>query len=785
MEQGGGTEQKTAWMGLPVRVVFLLDKYPVGVYDANEIGMSVLGKVDRKAIYRLKGGTPMREEVYDISGMHCAACSASVEKVTRRLPGVERSDVNLVAERMTIVYDETQVTPEQIIAKVEKAGFGAKLHQEKQEAAPVQTGEDPEEAELRRKKRELIVSAIFSCALLYVSMGQMLPFGLPALPLPDLFSMHTHPMNFAVLQLMLAIPVLYCGRNFFINGFQALFHGNPNMDSLVAIGSACSFVYSVVMMFLITDDVHGHVHNLYYESSAVVLTLVSLGKFMESRNMKKTKSAITALMRLTPDTALLADSGKEVPTSAVKAGDVLLVKPGARVPLDGVVVKGESSVNEAMLTGESLPVEKAEGSEVIGGSVNENGVLYVKVTRVGEDTTLSRIIRFVEDAQGKKAPISRTADKVAGIFVPTVIAIAVLAAVIWAIAGKDFAFVLRVFTSVLVIACPCALGLATPTAIMVGTGLGAKHGILIRSGEILEVTHSVDTGTAEGLLTIAAAVESVSQHPLAAAIVQAAQEKDLSTGKRPEHFELLPGRGLRAALSGRTVLAGNRRLMEESGVDISALSEKADALAGQGETPMFFAADGALLGLISVADPVKETSTAAIAALHKQRLRVVLLTGDSRAAAEHIGALVGVDEVIPEVLPEEKAVHVQKLEAAGRKVMMVGDGINDAPALSAATVGCAIGSGSDIAIEAADIVLMRSDLEDVPRALRLSALTLRDIKQNLFWAFCYNTIGIPIAAGLLYALGGPLLSPMFAGAAMSLSSVCVVGNALRLGTVKL
>ena len=749
----------------------------------------------------------MREEVYDISGMHCAACSASVEKVTRRLPGVERSDVNLVAERMTIVYDETQVTPEQIVAKVEKAGFGAALHQEKQESAPAQTGEDPEEAELRRKKRELIVSAIFSCALLYVSMGQMLPFGLPALPLPDLFSMHTHPMNFAVLQLMLAIPVLYCGRSFFINGFQALFHGNPNMDSLVAIGSACSFVYSVVMMFLITDT-HGHAHELYYESAAVVLTLVSLGKFMESRNMKKTKSAITALMRLTPDTALLADSGKEVPTSAVKAGDVLLVKPGARVPLDGVVTKGESSVNEAMLTGESLPVEKTEGSEVIGGSVNENGVLYVKVTRVGEDTTLSRIIRFVEDAQGKKAPISRTADKVAGIFVPTVIAIAVLAAAVWAIAGKDFAFVLRVFTSVLVIACPCALGLATPTAIMVGTGLGAKHGILIRSGEILEVTRSVDTvvldktgtvtkgepavtevcpadGTTEGLLTIAAAVESVSQHPLAAAIVQAALEKNLSTGKQPEHFDLLPGRGLRAALSGRTVLAGNRRLMEENSVDISALSEKADALAGQGETPMFFAADGALLGLISVADPVKETSAAAITALRKQGLRVVMLTGDSRAAAEHIGALVGVDEVIPEVLPEEKAVHVQKLEAAGHKVMMVGDGINDAPALTAATVGCAIGSGSDIAIEAADIVLMRSDLEDVPRALRLSALTLRDIKQNLFWAFCYNTIGIPIAAGLLYALGGPLLSPMFAGAAMSLSSVCVVGNALRLGTVKL
>ena len=454
------------------------------------------------------------------------------------------------------------------------------------------------------------------------------------------------------------------------------------------------------------------------------------------------------------------------------------------------------------------PVEKTEGSEVIGGSVNENGVLYVKVTRVGADTTLSRIIRFVEDAQGKKAPISRTADKVAGIFVPTVICLAALAAIGWAIAGKDFAFVLRVFTSVLVIACPCALGLATPTAIMVGTGLGAKHGILIRSGEILEVTHSVDTvvldktgtvtkgepavtelcpvgGTEEGLLTIAAAVESVSQHPLATAIVKAAADKGLDTDHKPETFENLSGRGIRAVLSGRTVLAGNRRLMEENGIEISALTDKAETLAGQGETPMYFAADGALLGLISVADPVKETSAAAIARMKQQGIRVVMLTGDSRAAAEHIGALVGVDEVIPEVLPEEKAIHVQKLEEQGRKVMMVGDGINDAPALTAATVGCAIGSGSDIAIESADIVLMRSDLEDVPRALRLSALTLRDIKQNLFWAFCYNTIGIPIAAGLLYLFGGPLLSPMFAGAAMSLSSVCVVGNALRLGTAKL
>ena len=475
----------------------------------------------------------MREEKYDITGMHCAACSASVEKVTRRLPGVERSDVNLTTGIMTICYDESQVGPEQIVAKVEKAGFGASLHAEEKQQTP---DKNDEEAALTRKKWELLISAVFSLALLYVSMGQMLPFGLPSLPLPDIFSMHTHPVNFAILQLLLTIPVLYCGRNFFTGGFKALFHGNPNMDSLVAIGSACSFAYSVVMTFLISDAPHTYVHNLYYESAAVVLTLVSLGKFLESRNMQKTKGAITALMRLAPDTAILADSGREVSTKSLKAGDVVLVKPGARVPADGVVTEGESSVNEAMLTGESIPVEKSADSEVIGGSVNLNGALYVRVTRTGQDTTLARIIRFVEDAQGKKAPISRTADKVAGIFVPTVIAIAVAAAAAWAIAGQPFAFVLRVFTSVLVIACPCALGLATPTAIMVGTGLGARHGILIRSGEILEITHSVDTvvldktGTVtkgeptvtsvvpyqcggDVLLSAAAAVESVSAPP--------------------------------------------------------------------------------------------------------------------------------------------------------------------------------------------------------------------------------------------------------------------------------
>ena len=750
----------------------------------------------------------MREEQYEISGMHCAACSASVERVTRRLEGVERSDVNLTTGIMTICYDESKVMPEQIIKKVEKAGFGAALRQkeeEKQETA-AETA-DHEEAALKRRKTELVVSGIFSAVLLYVSMGQMLAFGLPSLPVPEFVDMHLHGVNFAVLQLLLAIPVLYCGRNFFTGGFKALFHGNPNMDSLVAIGSACSFAYSVVMTFLIDYDA-SYVHNLYYESAAVVLTLVSLGKFMESRNMQKTKGAITALMRLSPDTAILALSGREVPTRELKVGDLVLVKPGERVPVDGIVTAGESSVNEAMLTGESMPVEKSVGSEVIGGSVNQNGALTVQVSRTGENTTLSRIIRFVEDAQGKKAPIARVADKVAGVFVPVVMTIAAVAAICWAIAGQPLAFVLRVFTSVLVIACPCALGLATPTAIMVGTGLGARKGILIRSGEILEITHSIDTvvldktGTVtEGaprvtrivpygceeseLLRTAAAVEAGSAHPLAQAICAYAGEQGLTGLPQPEQFENRSGRGLMAILEGANILAGNRRLLEEQGVDAQPLAQKAQALAAEGQTAMYFAKDGALLGLISVADSVKPTSAEAIRAMKEAGIRTVLLTGDSRAAAQAIGGSVGVDEVIAEVLPEEKAQVIQQLQSEGRKVMMVGDGINDAPALTAATVGCAIGSGSDIAIESADIVLMRDDLMDVKRALRLSALTLRHIKQNLFWAFCYNTIGIPIAAGVLYLFGGPLLSPMFAGAAMSLSSVCVVGNALRLGRARL
>ena len=746
----------------------------------------------------------MREEKYDISGMHCAACSASVERVTRRLPGVERSDVNLTTGILTITYDEAQTQPEDIINKVTKAGFGAALHQDQPTAKTEETKKAEEDAAYRTQKHSLIGAAVFSVLLLYVSMGQMLP---TPLPLPELFSMMSHTVNYAILQLILTIPVLVFGRSYLLGGFSALIHRAPNMDSLVAIGSSCSFAYSLVMTFLLSDNPH-HVHHLYYESAAVVLTLIMLGKFLEARSVQKTKGAITKLMELKPDTAILAESGKEIPTSQLQRGDLILVKPGSKIAADGVVERGESSVNEAMLTGESLPVEKSAGDRVIGGSVNQDGVLYVRVTEVGEDSTLSRIIHFVEDAQGKKAPIAKVADKVAGVFVPVVMSIAALAAILWLLLGQDFTFALRIFTSVLVIACPCALGLATPTAIMVGTGLGASHGILIRSGEALEITHATDTvvldktgtvtegspavaavrpvGISEAeLLTLAAGVESVSQHPLAKAITAEAGKRGLETPSAPEAFENLSGRGLRATVEGKVILAGNQRLMAENGIDLSAVKAEAETLAGQGQTPMFFARDGKLLGLVSVADPVKADSAKAIADLKAQGIRTVLLTGDHRAAAERIGQEVGVDQVIAEVLPEEKAGVVQKLQAQGRKVMMVGDGINDAPALVQADVGCAIGSGSDIAIESADLILMRSELSDVPRAIRLSRLTIRNIRQNLFWAFCYNSICIPVAAGALYPAFHILLTPMIAGAAMSLSSLCVVSNALRLRTKKL
>lgn len=759
----------------------------------------------------------MKQEVYKITGMSCAACSSAVERVTRRIEGVQRSDVNLTTAKMQIEYDETLVTPELIIAKIEKAGFGAELYVEDKEKRKQEALAQAEE--LRSAKRRLILAIIFAVPLLYLSMGHMMPV---PLPLPEFLDMELHPLAFAVAQLILTVPILIFGRNFYIHGFPALFKGNPNMDSLVAIGTMAAFLYSLVMTVLIPQDTH-HVHQLYYESAAVVVTLIMLGKYMEKRSKGKTSEAIKKLMALAPDTAVRLTDGveKEVPVEELVPGDIIVLRAGSRIPLDGIVTAGSGSVDESMLTGESLPVEKSEGSEVIGGSLNYDGMFQVRVTRTGSDTTLAKIVQLMEEAQGKKAPISKLADKVAGVFVPTVMVIAFAAAVIWLLAGKDFSFALRIFVSVLVIACPCALGLATPTAIMVGTGLGAQNGILVKSGEALETAQKVDTvvldktGTitqgkpevvavctengvwqpesAEAelneeqreLLRLAMAAETGSEHPLAHAIVTMAQREKLESCEVTE-FRSLTGYGVYAALAdGREIYLGKAELAAEHSANAAEWHERAQELAAKGQTPMYVVADGRTVGIIGVADTIKQTSAAAVDALKKDGIRVYMLTGDNERTAEAIGAQAHVDEVVAEVLPQDKAKIIEELQKQGKKVMMVGDGINDAPALVQAEVGCAIGNGSDIAIDSADIVLMKSDLMDVHRAIRLSHLTIRNIRQNLFWAFFYNTIGIPVAAGLLYPFTGLLLSPMLGGFAMSLSSVCVVSNALRLRFKKL
>ena len=666
--------------------------------------------------------------------------------------------------------------------------------------------------------------------------------------------MDKNPLNFALAQLILTVPVLICGRRFYLVGIRSLLKGNPNMDSLVAIGTGSAFIYSLVMTIGIPGD-HMKAHQLYYESAAVVVTLVMLGKFMESRSKGKTSEAIRKLMELAPDTAILYENGteREVETSTVAVGQHILIKPGSRIPLDGILVQGNSSVDESMLTGESIPVEKQTGDSVIGGSMNYNGAMEVEVTHVGSDTTLSKIIKMIEDAQGKKAPISKLADKVAGYFVPAVMGIALAAALLWWIfGGKELSFVLTIFVAVLVIACPCALGLATPTAIMVGTGVGAGHGILIKSGEALEICHKVDavildkTGTItegkprvtdvnvisaavveqvwklesssvpgsvppaadenqegiaakdstkeaktsgdenkEHLLGITASCEQMSEHPLGQAIVQAAREKQMDL-VMPEAFESITGAGIITTWKGWKVAVGNRRLLDHLHVPVSQDTEKrASEYANTGKTPMYVVIDGRLAGIVCVADTIKETSVEAVEKIKSLGVAVYMVTGDNERTARYIGKLAHVDQVVAEVLPEDKAQVVNRLQNEGKTVMMVGDGINDAPALVQADVGCAIGNGSDIALESGDVVLMKSDLMDVYRAIKLSKATIRNIKQNLFWAFFYNSLGIPVAAGVLYLLGGPLLSPMLGGFAMSLSSVCVVGNALRLRNLKL
>ncbi len=748
----------------------------------------------------------MKEETYNIGGMHCAACSSAVERLTRKLDGVQRSDVNLPMNRMTIVYDENRLNSEAIISKIEKAGFTAELKNDDKKSTIAKKDGSNEKA-LIAERNGLITAAILSVFLLYFSMGTML---FPSLPLPDILAKKTHPLNFALVQLLLTIPIMYIGKRFFISGFKSLLHLSPNMDTLVAVSCTASFIYSLSTVFLLSDNPH-MIHNLYFESAAIVITLVLLGKHLEANSQEKTKSAITKLMELTPETAIFIreDMQWEVPTDTLKKGDLVLVKPGAKIPLDGFVSKGEGSVDEAMLTGESMPVEKSLGSEVIGGSILLGGALFVEITRIGEETTLSKIIKFIEEAQGKKAPISKVADKVAGIFVPIVMAISVLALTVWLIAGAEFAFALKIFTSILVIACPCAMGLATPTAIIVGTGLGASKGILIRSGEALEITHLTDvvvldkTGTiTEGkprvteiispelsqneLLKLASKAESLSEHPLAKAVTEETSLRGIALGSPVSSFENLSGLGIKAILEdGQALHVGNVKLMDSADISTENFANDIFRLSSQGQTPMLVALDGKAVGLISVADTVKKSSREAIEQLRKLGIKTVLLTGDNSAAANHIGEFVGTDSVIAEVLPGEKAAVIERLQKEGHTVMMVGDGINDAPALAQADIGCAIGNGSDIAIESADIVLMRSDLADVPAAVKLSRLTIRNIKQNLFWAFCYNTLGIPIAAGVLFPSFGLLLSPMIGAVAMSLSSIFVVTNALKLRRKKL
>ncbi|MCI9545704.1 MAG: copper-translocating P-type ATPase [Lachnospiraceae bacterium] len=746
----------------------------------------------------------MVTETYIIKGMTCASCSSAVERVTRKLEGVSESNVNLATNRMTITYEERSLTPQDIMERVERAGFEASIEEDRGKDQAREEEQEIVEGH-RKTRRRLVVAICLAIPLLYVSMGHMVPI---PMPLPDMIDMHHNPLNFALTQLILTVCILICGRKFYIVGFKTLFRGHPNMDSLVAIGTGSAFLYSLVMTVMIPSDPSA-VHNLYYESSAVVVTLVMLGKYMESKSKGKTSEAIRKLMELAPDTAVRLVDGKEeqVSLDQIAVGDILLIRPGSRVPLDGKVVGGNSSVDESMLTGESIPVEKDLDDPVIGGSLNYNGSLQVEVTHTGSDTTLSKIIKLMEDAQGRKAPISKMADQVAGYFVPAVLVIAVLAAIIWAISGEDLAFVLTIFVSVLVIACPCALGLATPTAIMVGTGLGASHGILIKSGEALEIAHKVDTvvfdktGTVtlgqprvvrvvsrsmakEKLLEIAAACEVPSEHPLGQAIVREAAEQGIQL-EQAENFQSVTGQGIRAQYQGQTVCVGNARMMDAAGIDISILEAESESVASKGQTPMYVVADQTLEGFISVADTVKENSAEAISRIKRLGVQVYMLTGDHQKTADYIGSLVHVDHVVAQVMPGDKAAVVQKLQEEGKQVMMVGDGINDAPALAQADVGVAIGSGSDIAIESGDMVLMKSDLMDVYRAIRLSKGTIRNIRENLFWAFIFNSLGIPVAAGALHAFGGPLLNPIFAGLAMSFSSVFVVSNALRLKTLKL
>ncbi len=753
----------------------------------------------------------MKKQLLDITGMSCSACSSRIEKVVNRMQGVEQMSVNLLKNNAHVTFDESVVDEKTIIARIEKLGFGASVHLAGAASAPV-VQQDTAAQEMEEMRQRLIGSLIFAGLVFYQHMGRMWGW-----PLPGFILGQENELINALLQMLWCIPVLFIDRKYFIHGVRNLLSGAPNMDSLIAVGSGASFIYGLYSVFGMAyafghnrlDLLPGFADALYFEASAVILALVTVGKFMEARAKSHTSDAIKALMNLTPKTALVERHGlqREIPVEEVVTGDVLIVKSGASVPVDGEIIEGSAALDESALTGESLPVDKTIGDKVIGGTINRSGYFKMEATAIGADTALAKIIALVDEATSSKAPIAKLADKVSGYFVPAVISIAVIAAGIWLALGASWHFALTIAISVLVISCPCALGLATPTAIMVGTGRGAKSGILIKSATALETAHKVDTvildktgtitagkpvvtdilpvkGSEAELLAFAAGLEKLSEHPLGEAIVAAAEAKQLAL---PEagNYKQIPGQGVTAELAGAECAAGNLKLLQALHVDTGSLAEQHEKLASQGKTPLYFVRAGELLGCIAVADTVKPTSKEAISKLQAMGLRVLMVTGDNQVTAEAIRAQVGVDEAVAQVLPQDKEAVVRKLQQEGHIVAMVGDGINDAPALARADVGIAIGAGTDIAIEAADMVLIKSDLLDVAKAVHLSRSVMTNIKENLFWAFIYNAIGIPFAAGVFYTAFGWLLNPLIAAAAMSCSSVSVVTNALRLRFIKL
>lgn len=770
-------------------------------YDDSIVTDDDIKKAVSNAGYAVAENTV--KKILNIDGMTCSSCAQTVEKTTQKLDGVSSAAVNLATEKLSIEYNPETISLVNIIQAIADEGYEA--HEQIDSADAAEIEQEKKDSEIQGFWKRFIASAIFTVPLMYISMGPMIN-----LPVPEFLNPVTGALAFAIAQLILTIPVMYFGKEYFTVGFKTLFRGHPNMDSLVALGTSAAFVYSLFATYQIYLGDASYANELYYESAAVILTLITLGKYLEAVSKGKSSEAIKKLMDLAPKTArvLRNNMEQEIGIDEVRVGDTIVVRPGERLPVDGVVTNGQTAIDESMLTGESIPVEKQPGDEIVGASINKTGSIQYEATKVGKDTTLSQIVQLVEEAQGSKAPIAQMADKISGVFVPVVIGLSLLSGGAWYFLGQEsWIFALTIMISVLVIACPCALGLATPISIMVGTGKGAENGVLIKSAEALETTHQVDTvifdktGTiTEGkpevtdivttktvsekdLLQLAASAEVGSEHPLGEAIVRAAEEKEY-TLLETESFNALPGRGIEVTIDKQHLFLGNKKLMNENDISLVDLAEKSDQLASQGKTPMYISINHKLAGIVAVADTIKENSVEAIDRLHRMGIEVVMITGDNKRTAQAIAKEVNIDRVLSEVLPEDKAAEVEKLQAEGKKVAMVGDGINDAPALAQADIGIAIGSGTDIAMESADIVLMRSDLLDVPTAIELSKATIKNIKENLFWAFAYNTLGIPIAMGVLYLFGGPLLSPMFAAAAMSLSSVSVVLNALRLRRFK-